>query len=536
MAFMPNAAVYVRISRDQEGEGLGVERQRTDCLALAIRRGYAVDPAHIYEDNDISASTLSKKTRPAYRAMLDAVDAGEVEAVIAYSNSRLTRRPLEWVDLISRANEGRLKIETCVSGTHDLTTADGRAVALTIAAWDGAEAERTSERISRKFQQNREHGIPRNAGGHRLYGFDGTKAWHQVPDEVAVVREVFGRTLQGESIRSITIDMKSRGLTSSIGNPWSWYSTQRILKNPLYSGRLIYKGKIFGPANLPEEPIVTVAEYEAVQRILGERDKGYGRAPKRSDGRKPLLSGLLYCGKCHGRVTGRDLNYYACAATLNGCGGLSIKRSALEQMIENYVRTQLFHNPKADSDRALGVERALAEAAALTLRESGLERDIEVTSGLIVSGDLAVVDGSAILSGLRAELVRVRGELADLAPKAALDDYDDVHEYDGQSVDLRRAEIMRHVTSVTVNPADPFRKRRFQPSRVEVVLASGERINGAVLVEQSYTFGTIPVEAAAYAEAAKDEAERRRMYHERKKEIAAQIAAYEAEQVAVGSA
>lgn len=533
---MTRAAIYVRISRDYSGEEKGVERQEEDCLALAQRRGFSVDSAHIYRDNDISASTRSKKVRPAYNAMIAAVDAGDVDVVIAYSNSRLTRRPAEWIELISRAETGRLKIETCVSGKHDLTTADGRAVALTVAAWDAAEAERIAERTKRKFEQNRRDGIPRNAGGNRLYGFDGTKAWHQIPGEMAIVRETYERTLRGETGRSITIDYRARGLTTTSGKEWDWYATNRILKNSLYMGRLSYKGKVTEiPAKLPEPPIVTEAEWLAVNRILEGRDKGYGKRTTRADGRKPLLAGLLFCGKCHGRVIGRDLNYYACAATLNGCGGLSVKRSALEEIIENYVKTQLFHNPKSTSARTTSVEAAIAKAAALAEREASIEHEISATSRLIVSGDLAVVDGSAILSGLRAELVRVRTELADLAPTAALEDYDDVHEYDNQSVDLRRAEIKRHITSVTVNPADPFRKRRFQPGRVEIVLASGEQVGGGELVDRSYKFGTIPAEADAYAEASKEEAARRRLYHERKKAGAAQIAAYEAEQASTAA-
>ncbi len=45
------AAVYVRISQDRDGEALGVERQETDCRALAKRRGWEViEP--IYRDND----------------------------------------------------------------------------------------------------------------------------------------------------------------------------------------------------------------------------------------------------------------------------------------------------------------------------------------------------------------------------------------------------------------------------------------------------------------------------------------------------
>jgi DNA invertase Pin-like site-specific DNA recombinase len=36
------AAAYVRISRDREGQALGVARQEDDCKALAERRGWTV--------------------------------------------------------------------------------------------------------------------------------------------------------------------------------------------------------------------------------------------------------------------------------------------------------------------------------------------------------------------------------------------------------------------------------------------------------------------------------------------------------------
>jgi len=36
------AAIYVRISRDTEGTGLGVKRQRADCEALARKHGWTV--------------------------------------------------------------------------------------------------------------------------------------------------------------------------------------------------------------------------------------------------------------------------------------------------------------------------------------------------------------------------------------------------------------------------------------------------------------------------------------------------------------
>ena len=59
----PRAAIYLRISNDRTGEELGVTRQREDCLAVCKHKGWT--PVE-YCDNDISASSFSKKPRPEY--------------------------------------------------------------------------------------------------------------------------------------------------------------------------------------------------------------------------------------------------------------------------------------------------------------------------------------------------------------------------------------------------------------------------------------------------------------------------------------
>lgn len=56
------AGIYVRISEDRAGAGLGVERQREDCVALADRLGWQV--IETYVDNDVSAFT--GRDRPEY--------------------------------------------------------------------------------------------------------------------------------------------------------------------------------------------------------------------------------------------------------------------------------------------------------------------------------------------------------------------------------------------------------------------------------------------------------------------------------------
>src|SRR3954454_22141522 len=142
------AAIYCRISDDRNGERAGVQDQERRCRALAKQHGLTVVGAP-YVDNDIGASTRSrKKSRAAYDQMIHAVEAGEFGVVLAYSNSRLTRRLAELEDLIQLHERTGVVFMTVVSGNDNLSTADGRMVARIKASVDSAEAERIGERVA----------------------------------------------------------------------------------------------------------------------------------------------------------------------------------------------------------------------------------------------------------------------------------------------------------------------------------------------------------------------------------------------------
>lgn len=47
-------ALYLRVSLDKSGDGLGIERQREDCRKLAEQRGWTV--VYEIEENNTSAS------------------------------------------------------------------------------------------------------------------------------------------------------------------------------------------------------------------------------------------------------------------------------------------------------------------------------------------------------------------------------------------------------------------------------------------------------------------------------------------------
>jgi DNA invertase Pin-like site-specific DNA recombinase len=209
------AGIYLRISDDREGKRLGVKRQEKDDRSLADSLGVRVKK--IYSDNDISAGPASTKPRDDYDEMLQAAREGQIKVIIAYSTSRLTRRPREHEDLIDLAVKYGIKFYFVASPTYDLNTADGREAARNAAARDTGEVERLQERILRKKQEDAIEG--QYPGGPRTYGIGkvlGTnpktgkeeRNWTQLDDkEASVLKEVRDRLLEGESQFVIVRDL-----------------------------------------------------------------------------------------------------------------------------------------------------------------------------------------------------------------------------------------------------------------------------------------------------------------------------------------
>src|SRR5699024_11139253 len=125
------------MSRDRQGERLGIARQVKACEAKAAALGWEV--VKVYEDNDRSAT--GTKPRPEYQAMLKACEAGEIDAVVCWAVDRLTRRPVELEHVIDMHERLGVKLATC-AGDIDLGTDQGRLMARVLGAFARGEVER----------------------------------------------------------------------------------------------------------------------------------------------------------------------------------------------------------------------------------------------------------------------------------------------------------------------------------------------------------------------------------------------------------
>src|SRR4051812_13990279 len=91
-----------------------------------------------------------------------AVQAGELDVVVAWDPDRLHRSPAELEAFIAAVERAGVEVVTVQAGRWDLSTASGKLVARMLGSIARHESDHKSERVRRALQQNagagRSHG------------------------------------------------------------------------------------------------------------------------------------------------------------------------------------------------------------------------------------------------------------------------------------------------------------------------------------------------------------------------------------------
>jgi site-specific DNA recombinase len=308
-------AIYTRVSDDQEGRGLAVQRQEEDCRALAKLRGW--DVAYVACDNSVSAYKANI-VRPEFERMLADLDAGLVDGIVAYDLDRFARQPVD-LERAIKLYDRRPGVFATVQGDIDLGSADGRTMARVLVAFANKSSMDMSRRITRKKRQLAEQGMY-GGGGKRGYGYEEDRVTIK-PDEAKIIQEAAQRVLAGESLTSICRNFNERGISTTSDTPWRRNTLRGLLKAARIAGLREYRGVVMladegSPVKAQWEPIIDVATWEAVTEILDDPS----RINRRRDG-KYLLSGFLRC-RCSSKMFGvsiRGTRRYRCHQDW-GCG------------------------------------------------------------------------------------------------------------------------------------------------------------------------------------------------------------------------
>ena len=355
------AAIYARISSDQDGPTLGVQRQLEDCRKLAADRGWQVGDEYV--DNDLSA--YSGKRRPQYERMLTDLADGTRDAVLIYHVDRLTRKPIEleqFLDVLTAAKVRHVRF--VAGGDLDIGNGDGLMVLRMLLAVAANESATKSRRVQRKMLQNAEAGLP-HGGYRRPFGYDTDKIT-VLPDEAQTIRTVAERYLAGESLRSLATWLDEQGIATVSGKPWRTPTLRALLASGRIAGLRDHQGQVIGPAVW--EAIITEQTRKRILSRMAEQTSSRRRSPRRY-----LLSGLLRCHKCDHTLYSaarEDVRRYVCSSGPDhgGCGGTFVVAAPVEDLIAQAVLFRLDTPELADAlaGRAAADEQTAELSQALT--------------------------------------------------------------------------------------------------------------------------------------------------------------------------
>ncbi|MGW3724350.1 recombinase family protein [Streptomyces sp. NPDC000851] len=469
--------IYTRISRDDEGEALGVARQQQDCERLADLRSW--QPVKVYEDNDVSAFKRNV-VRDEFELMLKDLRAGLIDGIVAYDLDRLARQPRDLERLIEIFDDRpRLEFAT-VTNDINIATPDGRTMARIMVAFANKSSHDASRRIKRKHLELAQQG--KDSGGPAPYGWRKDARNKVDPEAAAAIREAQREILAGVRIGTI----RQRWWEQGLGNPragtkrMAHHHVEHILTSPRLVGYRTYHGEIlYGDDGQPVmgewETINTVEEWEAVCAAVAERKLDY---PNKNRARKYLLSGIARCALCKTKIRGQinqqwqpgskaSKYKYQCSVVNGGCGKVGRTGEPVDRLIAQLV---------LEEQR----ERA-ATAATPTDQRWPQEEELEAISQeiiqLIEAEKSKQISVSTLLQLLPAKerardelkLARARfyKEKKQAEAQAGAGDLT-VDEFFDLPVERQQEIVLHSLSAVMIHPAGRG-KRIFDPSLIEPV-------------------------------------------------------------------
>lgn len=436
------AALYLRQSLDVQE---GIERQRKRCAHLVSARGWEIGPE--YADNDTSAS---KRRGPgtAWAEMLEDVGSA-FDVIVAVDLDRLLRST---ADLLELTNRGARVVT--VDGEIDLSTADGEFRATMLAGIARFEVRRKGERQQRANQQRADQG--KSPSGVRLTGYT-TNGQKIRKREAELVRDIFKRFAEGESLKGLADRMTAAGVKTRRGGAWSPSTIRTMLMNPRYAGLAVYRGVRLGTQG-DWPAIVPLDTFEAVQARLNDPRRKTNRL---GTARKYLGSGIYQCGVC-GRPLRTNGPRYWCPE------GGHVTRSLVA--VDDFVRLVMAARLRAPEARELlavrehAIGNELADTAGqLRARLATIEADYDAGH---IDGRRFRVAAEKVSAELRAVEIKQAQAFAGAVAGPILGATDPPTAFLNASLDQQRA-VVDALMTVTLHPVKQGRKG-FDPNSVQI--------------------------------------------------------------------
>jgi site-specific DNA recombinase len=295
---MPAAIIYIRVStkKQEQRNELNLPAQQQKCEDWAKRADIPV--LKVFVGHGESAW---KTDRPTLDEAIDFIkkNKGKVTHFIVQDTTRFARNDV--VKAVACAELKKLNV-TLISVDEPMLddSPTGKLTGTMLTALGQFYSDTLSSRVRYRFEVHREQGrwLHQTPIGYVNVKQNGSKSIAPDPVTAPMVRQCFEMVASGsESSDAVRKFMTARGLRSKKGHKLSKQSFSWMLKNPLYAGVIMHKGKRYQGSF---QSIVTEDVWQNAQDSLRGRRKA---VPKKPTSEQWPLRGFVRCGFCGEKMT-----------------------------------------------------------------------------------------------------------------------------------------------------------------------------------------------------------------------------------------
>ena len=463
---MRMAAIYARVSSEQQREENTIASQTASLIEFATSHDLEVPKEWVFEDEGYSGAILE---RPGLECVRDLAAEGQIQVVLAYSPDRLSRKYAYQILLIEEfARQG---VETMFVKSPQGDSAEDQLLVQfqgMIAEYERAQILERSRRGKRHRAQAGEVSVMSGApyGYRYIRKTDEAPAAYAVEEaEAQVVRRVYEMyTVEGLSMGEITRRLNTEAVPTRKASRWERSVVWAMLRNPAYRGiacfgktRISARTRVMRPqrrrgvtmpgttasherprAEWMEIPVPALVTEESFARAQEQLQQNKIRSRRRTIA-PSVVQGLVSCAKCgyalsrsSTQTSARKIHYYKCIGSdswrkLGGpvCDNSRFVRQELLDQIVWAEVIRLLEEPaliQQELDRRLAAARS---SDPTKKREQSLQRELtQVGKGMerllnaYQEELLSIEQLRERMPGLRQRQQTLRAELQAIADQA----------------------------------------------------------------------------------------------------------------------
>ncbi len=302
-------AAYCRVSTEKEAQIDSLEKQIEFFNEFIKKNNYEL--YKLYADEGISGKQI--KHRKQFQAMMQDAKTKKFDKVVVKDVSRFARNTVDLLQSIRELKSYGIQVDFLNNGE---VMEGGSEFILTIL---GAMAQQESANMSKRVKFGKDITAKKGRVPNLVFGYDkipGEKYTLKINEEEAkIVKEIFeSYVYKGMGTTKIAWELNDRGIrTKKTKSKWVQTSIVRMLKNPIYTGRVTNKKSeitdfITGSrkdlpeedwivADKPEMRIISDELFNRTQEILEQRSNEFKLNNKREK-TEYVFSTLIYCKHC----------------------------------------------------------------------------------------------------------------------------------------------------------------------------------------------------------------------------------------------